>query len=414
MYQASILFAIPFFLLAILIEWWALYRQNRHQGYRFNDAITNLNIGIGQQATGMFLKSVLLYGYVWLYEHAAFWHIPATWWSFVLCLVGFDFAFYWAHRLGHESNLFWGAHSVHHQSEDYNLSVALRQSWLHSFLSFFIFLPLAIVGFHPLTFTAAAGLNIIYQFWIHTEAIGKLPRWIEAVWNTPSHHRVHHAVNRQYIDRNHAGMFIVWDKLFGTFAPEIEAPIYGITTPLRSWNPFWANIHYYIELWQQSRHISRLRDRLYLWFAPPGWQPNENGGYQPAPDISPTRPKYDTQTPLALNLYVFAQFLLTTIGLVAFMYHFSGISAFYKGLFLGIIVLSMQICGAIFENRAWGKIAEFVRLLLVVVSLNTFYYYWHQSWLGIMLLFSLLAYIGFTVWFGVACHATKKTIPSFT
>lgn len=407
MYQASILIAIPFFLVAILIELWALRRQNK-LNYRFNDAITNLNIGIGQQATGMFFKSIMLYGYVQLYEHVAIWHIGQTWWAFLLCLVAFDFLFYWAHRLGHESNFFWGAHSVHHQSEEYNLSVALRQSWLHSFLSFFIFLPLAVVGFHPVTFTAAAGLNIIYQFWIHTEAIGKLPRWIEAIWNTPSHHRVHHAVNRQYIDRNHAGMFIVWDKLFGTFETEKEAPIYGITTPLRSWNPFWANIHYYIELWQQSRHISRLRDRLYLWFAPPGWQPIQNGGYQAPPYIAPDRHKYDTQTPPMLNLYVLAQFLLIIMGLMAFMYYFPSISTFYKIAFLVIILLSMQICGAIFENRRWGKFAEFLRLILVLLSLNTFYYYWYAQWLGVMLVASIIGYVAFNIWFGVAWRLSYR------
>lgn len=411
MYQASILFAIPFFLVAILLEWWALYRQNKQQGYQFNDAITNLNIGIGQQATSMFLKSVMLYGYVWLYEHASLWHIPNTWWSFVLCLVAFDFAFYWAHRLGHESNLFWGAHSVHHQSEYYNLSVALRQSWLHSFLSFFLFLPLAIVGFHPKIFTAAAGINILYQFWIHTEAIGKLPAWIEAVWNTPSHHRVHHAVNRQYIDRNHAGMFIVWDKWFGTFEAENEQPVYGITTPLRSWNPFWANIHYYIELWQQSRRYSRLRDKIYMWFAPPGWQPAEYDSSQAPPDIQPdSRPKYNTSTSALFNRYVFAQFLLLVVGLIAFMSYFSDISAFYRVLFLSIIILSMQICGAIFENRRWAKFAEFARLLLVAISLNTFYYYWYQPWLGIMLISSAIAYLGFNIWFGIACQTISPKL----
>lgn len=410
MYEASILVAIPFFLIAILIEIWALRRQNKAAAYRLNDAITNLNIGIGQQATGMFFKSIMLYGYVKIYENAAIVSLPQTWWSFLLCLVAFDFLFYWAHRLGHESNFFWGAHSVHHQSEEYNLSVALRQSWFHSFITFFIFLPLAIVGFHPVTFTAAAGVNIIYQFWIHTQAIDKLPSWVEAIWNTPSHHRVHHAVNKQYIDRNHAGMFIVWDKMFGTFEAENEAPIYGITTPLSSWNPFWANIHYYIELWQQSRHISRLRDKLYLWIAPPGWQSAENGGYQAPPYIAPDRPKYNTEVSLSLNLYVLSQFMLIIVGLVAFMYYFNAISMFYKIAFLGMLLLSMQICGAIFESRAWGKILEFLRLMLALVLLNTFYYYWYAHWLTVMLVSSIIAYFVFNIWFGLALHYTNRKV----
>ncbi len=393
----AMLYAIPFFLLFIGLEWWA-GRRRHQQIYRLNDTITNLNIGIGQQATGLFLKMVLLFVYVKIHENFSIYKLPANTLTFVLCLILFDFAFYWAHRFGHTINFFWGAHSVHHQSEEYNLSVALRQSWFHSTLSFFIFLPIAVLGFDPKIFAAAAGVNILYQFWIHTQMIDKLPRWIEYIFNTPSHHRVHHAVNKQYIDRNHAGMFIVWDKMFGTFEEEREKPIYGITEPLKSWNPVWANFQYYVLLWQKMRHFTRWRDKLYLWLAPPGWQPDELGGLQPPPDIHSERPKYNADTSKPMRRYIVAQFMVIITGLSAYIYYFSTITPFYRVSFLGLILLSMLICGAIFEQKKWAWLAEHARLLVVAVSLNSFYYFWYQQWFIVMLIASAVCFAFFNMW----------------
>lgn len=394
----AMLYAIPFFLLLIALEWLESYRRQQ-QVYRLNDTITNLNIGIGQQATGLFLKMILLFIYVKIYENFSIFKLPSNAFTFIACLILFDLAFYWAHRWGHTINFFWGAHSVHHQSEEYNLSVALRQSWFHSTLSFFIFLPIAILGFDPKIFTTAAGINILYQFWIHTQMISKLPRIIEYIFNTPSHHRVHHAVNKQYIDRNHGGMFIIWDRLFGTFEEECETPIYGITEPLKSWNPVWANFQYYVMLWQKMKHIKRFRYKLYLWFAPPGWQPKEMGGFQAAADIRTQPPKYNADTSHYMKRYIVGQFTIIILGLTIYMYYFSGITPFYRASFLGLILISMLICGAIFEGKKWAWIAEHARLALVVLSLNSFYYFWYQQWFIVMLIASLVGFILFNVWF---------------
>lgn len=238
--------------LLIGIEWYYLRKKNI-DGYRVNDSVNNLVVGLGQQVWGLVFKGFLFGVYIYFYNHFALIKIPATWWSFVLCLIAFDFFFYWAHRLGHEMNIFWAAHSVHHQSEEYNLSVALRQSWFHSALAFFIFLPIPMMGFDPVIFGAAAVTHTLYQFWIHTKAVGKLHPWIEFWINTPSHHRVHHAINPKYIDKNHAGVFMIWDRMFGTFKEEDtnEEIIYGITTQLKSWNPIWANVHYFVEMYKK-------------------------------------------------------------------------------------------------------------------------------------------------------------------
>ena len=222
-----ILFAIPVFLLTIVIELVHNFRRNGGKDYNFEDSITNLNIGIGSQAIGAVTKAVLLMLYVWVYDNFRVITIPPSWYSLIFAIVLFDYIFYWAHRWGHEWNIFWGAHIVHHQSEEYNLTVALRQSWFHNLLAFPLFLPIPFLGIDLLSFGAAAGIVTLYQYWIHTKAIDRMPRWFEAIFNSPAHHRVHHGTNAKYLDHNYAATFIIWDKLHGTFIDEDEQPVYG-------------------------------------------------------------------------------------------------------------------------------------------------------------------------------------------
>ncbi len=395
----SLLFVFPFFFLLIGLELW-VGRKRKQQYYRFNDAITDLNIGVGNQVVGLFFKVVIFGIFYFVQEHFAIFHIKTTVWSWLACFLLFDFIFYWVHRWGHEVNIFWGAHVVHHSSEEYNLAVALRQPWFHNIIAFFFFLPIALLGFEPEVFLPVAGVHTLYQFWIHTKAIGKMWKPIEYILNTPSHHRVHHAADPKYLDKNYAGVFMIWDRLFGTFMEEKEEPNYGITTQLKSWNPTWANFHYYVEMFQKARRMSSWKDRLYMIFARPGWLPEELGGFQHPKVIDKNSyTKYDTVTSKPFNRYVFVQFVLIILGTSAFIYHFPNISAFYKMLFFGVFLLSMMICGAIFENKRWVIIAEYARLLLVVLSLNTFYYYWHIDWFAVMLVGSLLLFVVFALWF---------------
>lgn len=404
--KSPIFYAIPFFILLIAIEAIYSYRRNKKL-YRLNDTISNFSLGIGSQVSGVLHKGILIALFIYVSDHFAPIHLPRTWWSFFLCLVLFDFLFYWAHRISHETNIFWGAHVVHHQSEEYNLSVALRQSWIHNLIAFFIFLPIPFLGFDPLTFLIAAGIDNLYQFWIHTRAIKKLPAIVEYFFNTPSHHRVHHAINPKYIDKNHAGVFIIWDRMFGTFKAEEdpEEIVYGITTQFKSWNPVWANYHYYKEMWDKAIQMKTWRERLYMIFARPGWLPDYLGGFQSPKEVDTTvYSKYDADTTNLFKAYGVLQFILTLAGTIDYLDHFGTISVFYRWLFAAVIVLSIMIIGAIFEQRRWIVWAEMARLLLVLISLNSFYYYWYINWLTIVEIASAGVFVVSVVWLIISMY----------
>lgn len=415
MQPVYILLAIPFFFLLMGIEWLMGYFK-KQQLYRVNDSVINLVIGIGNQVFNLFFKGLLFGVYVWIYKNYAFFHIPATWWSFLLALIAFDFFFYWAHRWGHEMNIFWGAHSVHHQSEEYNLSVALRQSWFHNLLAFPIFLPIPFMGFEPTIFGGAAVAHTLYQFWIHTKLVDRMPRWFEWLLNTPSHHRVHHSIDPQYIDKNHAGVFMIWDRLFGTFIEEkknVEIH-YGITTPLNSWNPAWANIHYYIEMMQKAKQMV-WTDKLKLIFARPGWLPSYLGGFQTVKEVNTNLyTKYDLDTNQYFKIYAVVQFFVLLWGGVQYMAHFKEISSFYKIVFFALLLITMLITGAIFENKKWMLYAEYVRLALVVVALNTFYYFWYINWFNVMMISSVALFIASVIFFAYSNYLTGKLVRSET
>lgn len=215
--------------------------------------------------------------FLFLYQYRLF-TIPFTWWSWFILLFAEDFAYYWNHRIAHESRLFWASHVVHHSSTKYNLSTALRQTWSGSFYTFIFWAPLAIIGFHPLMIVTQMSISLLYQYWIHTELIDKMPKWFEAIFNTPSHHRVHHATNPQYLDRNHAGIFIIWDKLFGTFEPEIEKPVYGLVKNINTYNPIKvAFIEWYNMFNDVFTSKTTLGKRLLYFFKPPGWKHDGTG-----------------------------------------------------------------------------------------------------------------------------------------
>jgi sterol desaturase/sphingolipid hydroxylase (fatty acid hydroxylase superfamily) len=251
-----IVLAIPVFLLLILLEL-VITRLQEKDYYRLSDSISDLGCGILQQLLELLVKTGLFAGYLFLYgRYRLFDMASASVAVWIACFLGVDFLYYWFHRTSHEVNAFWAAHIVHHQSEEFNLSVALRQGAFQGTFSWIFYLPLAILGFPPLMFLSVTSVNTLYQFWIHTRVIGRLGP-LEGVLNTPSNHRVHHGRDPKYIDRNHGGTLIVWDRLFGTYQAEEEEPVYGITKPLASWNPVWANLHYWAELLRSAPHAPR-------------------------------------------------------------------------------------------------------------------------------------------------------------
>lgn len=262
--------AIPAFLLLIGIEYYLSKRKGLAL-YQIDDFANNIHCGILEQVATLPLKGTLMYGYYYLYQHFALLtispHSPLSW---LILWLGVDFLYYCYHRAAHRNAFLWAGHAVHHQSEYYNLSVALRQGIIQTLTSWVVYLPLAVVGFPVWMFIIIASLNTLYQFWIHTQIIAKLG-WIEWLFNTPSHHRVHHGKNPDYIDKNYAGSLIIWDKLFGTFTAENEAAEFGTTDPLDSWNPFYANIKVLLDLWRYTAVMDSLWLRLKTYFMPPEW-----------------------------------------------------------------------------------------------------------------------------------------------
>lgn len=264
-------YAVPVFVLLILIEMiWARFRAP--EKYEPKDTLISLLFGFGSTVAGA-LTGALIFGLsVWLYQYRAV-TIPFAWWAWIVCFILDDFAYYVFHRTAHRVRWFWASHVNHHSSQHYNLSTALRQTWTGFIAGSFAFrLPLMLIGFHPAMVFFVGGLNLIYQFWIHTEAIGRLPRWFEAIMNTPSHHRVHHATNPRYLDANYAGVFIIWDRMFGSFTPEVDdEPIrYGIVKQLGTFNLLWSVFHEWIgiakDLW-----AAPFGAKLGYLFGPPGW-----------------------------------------------------------------------------------------------------------------------------------------------
>jgi sterol desaturase/sphingolipid hydroxylase (fatty acid hydroxylase superfamily) len=229
-------------------------------------------MGLGSTVSGLITAGAVGALYYWLYQYRLF-EIGWAWWAWILCFVLDDKAYYWFHRFAHRVRWMWASHVNHHSSQHYNLSTALRQTWTGTIALGFLFrLPLLLIGFHPAMIFFCAGLNLIYQFWFHTEAIRKCPRWFEAVMNTPSHHRVHHATNPLYLDRNYAGVFIIWDKLFGTFQPEVESERihYGIVKQLGSFNLLWVAFHEWIGIARDVWRAPWGSKLGYIW-RPPGW-----------------------------------------------------------------------------------------------------------------------------------------------
>ena len=357
-------FAIPLFFFLIGIEW-LVARKLGKQVYRLNDSVNDLSCGILHQVVDLFVKGLALAVYTLIHHQLGFSQLdlssPLAW---VICMLAVDFIYYWFHRLSHEVNFLWAGHIVHHQSEEYNLAVALRQNALEPLLSAPFYWPLALLGFPPIMFFTCFALNTLYQFWIHTRCIGRLP-WLDPWLNTPANHRVHHGRNPKYIDRNHGGILIIWDRLFGTYQREEEEPAYGITTRLASWNPLWANVHYWISLWHAASR-TRGRDRLRVFTKQPGWFPEDQGGFQPPPELDPAWRNYNPPLSYAVKIYIFVQFALLIPP--TFFYIFIGEQQGVPSMVLGgmMITWTVTALGGLSDHRPWAKFLERVRWLAML------------------------------------------------
>lgn len=351
--------AIPFFILAMGLEFVYGALVGR-QTYRLNDTVNSLALGVLSQLNGVLRLGVsaVAFGALAAFLGVPQWSMDSAW-QWVAAFVAYDFLYYWKHRVGHRSRLFWASHIAHHQSEEFNLSTALRQTGT-DYIGFVFYLPLYIAGVPPAAVVTVGSLNLIYQFWVHTEHIRRLGP-LEWIFVTPSNHRVHHARNADYIDKNYGGVFILWDRLFGSFQDErSEQPcVYGITTGLKSFNPLWANFHFWIDTFRLAWRTHSWADKLKIWFKPPGWVPADLG---PLPPKDWRYPKFDPPATAFARAYTFVQFWLITAGsLWLLKVHSTLPRAFVLAAFVWIC-FSLYVQGSWLEGRAYARRLEWLRI----------------------------------------------------
>ncbi len=370
----AIVYATPVFIVLMLIELaWGI-RKGRNT-YRWADAINSISLGMMGQFTAVFTRLLRVGIYTAVYTSLslvppeaakAFWQ---TWYGWVLALVFYDFCYYWLHRAGHEVAVFWAAHAVHHQSQDYNLSTALRQTSSGALLGWLFYLPMALAGVPPIVMGVVALIDLLYQFWVHTEHVGKLG-WFDRWFCSPSNHRVHHAVNDAYLDKNYGGIWVVWDRIFGTFKDEDQANpcVYGTRSPLKSWNPIWANAEVYATLAKDAWHAQSWADKLRVFLKPPGWRPADVAERFPKPafDIQAVQ-KFEVPISPSAKYLAFAVLLVLLQCVAMFLWFAERMPLMAWVWGVALLSAAMWVQGAMLQRRV--SVAVALVLLAVLVAL---------------------------------------------
>lgn len=367
--------AVPFFLLALLLEL-AFDRLKQTGYYRSNDAINSLSAGILSESTGYFTKFLQYTIWGLVLSKFALFDWQRSWFDasfegvslWILAAVLWDFCYYWNHRLGHEISILWAAHAVHHQSEEYNLTTALRQTSSSFLFSWIFYVPLFLIGIPADVLITVAAANLIYQFWVHTQFVNRLGV-LDRIFVTPSNHRVHHAQNERYIDKNYGGIFILWDRLFETFAEEWDDDpvVFGVRKPLANWNPFWANFQVYNYLLFDAKKTRRWRDKVGVWFRRTGWRPADVAAEFPksAVDLD-TFKKFDPQISHTRRRYVMAHFLVAVTISLFIAKLFASQGAQFVLVPCLLLWTNLYTLGLLNEDRPYAARFELLRLLIVV------------------------------------------------
>lgn len=376
--------SIPIFLLLLAIEIY-MDRKKGTGHYRFHDAVTDISCGMGAQVIDPIAKVMGFVAYTYLYLNHKFitFENPAqSIWVWLLALLLVDFGYYWWHRTSHRNTLIWASHVIHHQSEDYNFAVALRQAWFSAFTTKPFYLPIALLGVPPAMFYTAWAIVTLYQFWIHTEFIGKLGP-IEYVFNTASHHRVHHAVNPQYLDKNYGAILIIWDRMFGTFEEEKEKPVYGTVKPLKSWNPIWANFEHFGKIGEAFSNEKGLKNKLMVLLKPPGWT-SLKGEYDTSKMDVSARKKFDEKGRFGKEYYSYItlQFFLVVAFLAVFLFQWQHMPLGLT-LALGVwVFLATWNWGNAFEGKSLFRKMEWFKLFMALVIVVIASDIHHLAWWG--------------------------------
>jgi sterol desaturase/sphingolipid hydroxylase (fatty acid hydroxylase superfamily) len=376
--------AVPFFLLAIIIELFVDWRR-RTGYYRSNDAINSISAGMLGTTLGYFTQILPLLGWGFVIQKLSFFEMPLAWFDtsirgiglWVVAAIAVDFFYYWFHRLSHEISILWASHAVHHQSEDYNLSTALRQTSTGFLFGWIFYVPLFMFGFPLAVILTVKAVNLIYQFWVHTQHIRHLGP-LEAILMTPSHHRVHHGQNERYIDKNYGGILITWDRLFGTFEPESEDDpvIYGVRKPLANWNPFWANLQVYDYLLFDARRTRRWRDKIGIWFRRTGWRPDDVEAAYPKSRVDLEHfQKFDPTIDAGTRRYTIVQFgvaIAVTLWIGVLFARGGASDVLVPCSFLWSLVLSLGMLNEARANARWFEIFRVVIFVPVLLAVS----YW--------------------------------------
>ncbi|KXI29860.1 sterol desaturase family protein [Paraglaciecola hydrolytica] len=386
--MSLILYAIPLFFILIAIEL-VLEKVRKTDYYRTNDAINSLSAGVLSRMIDIVKALIPLTLYVFIHENFALFQLADSALVWIIAFVLYDFCYYWNHRLGHEMSLLWAAHVVHHSSEEYNLTTALRQS-SSSIFSWVFYLPLALLGIDPLVLISVGSLNLIYQFWVHTRHVSKLG-WFEWIFVSPSNHRVHHAQNRIYIDRNYGGVFIIWDRLFGSFQEELdeEPVIFGLRTSLKSWNPLYANVQVYKQLCLDSWHTKNWGDKCRVWLGRTGWRPSDVTETHPITKTDLTQfEKFDIPLTTSSKLYCLLQHSLTTFIALLLMLNINNLLIYQQVALVLWVLYASYSTGTMLEKRSFAPWLEWLKhlsLLAAMLFLSL------PTWLDYSLLVALIA-----------------------
>jgi len=397
-YARILNYAIPFFLVLIAIEYVFSLLMHK-QVNRLFDTISSLSSGITNVIKDVLGLSIVIISYSWLVDHLAIYHIQSTVLTYILAFVGIDFAGYWIHRWSHEINVFWNRHIIHHSSEEFNLSCALRQSVSEIFALFtFTYIPMAILGIPAQVVAVVAPIHLFAQFWYHTTLINKMG-WIEYILVTPSHHRVHHAINPEYMDKNYSQIFIIWDKLFGTFQPEKEEipAVYGVTRAVHTWNPWIINYQHLWLLISDAWRTKSWLDKLKIWVMPTGWRPADVSNAFPVPYTKEIylRNKYDTIASPLFKAWAVGQLLITLL-LMMFLFNNIGTIPFSSVLFYGLFLfVNIFAYTSLMDGNLIGIAAELLKFALGITILYINDYQWFN--IGNSLPYGTMIVLGYLV-----------------
>ncbi len=410
-YAKILLIAMPAFLVLVLFEkFWGWYHGR--DTVRVNDMISSLSSGVTNVTKDVLGLSIGIITYGWLYSHLALVRIPTTFWTYIIAFLALDFAGYWVHRIAHQYNLFWNNHIIHHSSEEFNLACALRQSISNVIRIFAVFLlPAAVIGIEPKVIGAVAPLHLFAQFWYHTQHIGKMGI-LEKIIVTPSHHRVHHAINPIYLDKNFSEIFIFWDKLFGTFQAELpDVPcVYGVTRPVRTWNPIKINFMHLGLLIRDAWYTRNFADKLRIWFMPLGWRPADVQNRFPVYKIEDvfSYEKYDTKEPVLLKCWYAIQFMVVLIFVTYLFANIQFIGLPQMFLYGGFIFLSVYAFTEQMDRSLAAPWFEGIKLIFgsLLIYISGDWFGASALWVGIPYL--IVGYLSFSFILSILIYRSAK------